>query len=411
MTKLSLLKVVKATQPEIIKMFVDVAQQKHLEYVVEKDNNYVYLKGNIPVTLVAHMDTVHLSPPTTVVYDPKEKIIWSPDGIGGDDRCGIFALLTILYSTRNSPSIVILDKEEKGCLGATCFAKDFPDKPEGMKYLIEIDRRGHNDCVFYGCGNEEFQKYVESFGFKKENGSSSDITRIMPAWDIAGTNLSAGYLREHTKEEHIRFNWLLETITKVKCMLAQNFDVVPDYEYKPYVYPSYVYPAYNGYNYEGRGSYTPYVGGQGVQGSVYGGYWEQDDEERWGYHKADEKGTATLAPVLASDPVIVVSKYEDPNLEQVSAKKLEFTDKVFLYPLDNTRGNVPFIDNLNGDLYLDSTGAVVRLDPKTKVGIWLNSRFVSRVIKYENPKESRSVFVTYNMLESEIETIVVDYTK
>ena len=45
-----------------------------------------------------------------------------------------------------------------------------------IKYIIEFDRRGENDCVFQDCGNETFMNYVESFGFKTARGSYSDIS-------------------------------------------------------------------------------------------------------------------------------------------------------------------------------------------------------------------------------------------
>ena len=57
-------------------------------------DGFVYAQGKFPVLLVAHMDTVHENLPTTIVHDGD--IISSPNGIGGDDRCGIYMILEII---------------------------------------------------------------------------------------------------------------------------------------------------------------------------------------------------------------------------------------------------------------------------------------------------------------------------
>jgi hypothetical protein len=41
-------------------------------------DDYIYAKGDIPVMLVAHLDTVHLVKPKEVFYDKKQDVMWSP---------------------------------------------------------------------------------------------------------------------------------------------------------------------------------------------------------------------------------------------------------------------------------------------------------------------------------------------
>ena len=67
------------------------------------------------------------------------------------------------------------------------------EAPMKLNYIIQLDRRSSNDCVFYDCDNKEFTKYVESFGFLEGIGSFSDISVICLSWGIAGVNLSVGY--------------------------------------------------------------------------------------------------------------------------------------------------------------------------------------------------------------------------
>lgn len=196
--------------------------------------DYVLGVGELPVLLVAHMDTVHekMSLPETIVYDPTEKggIVWSPQGIGGDDRCGIYIILSLLAKSDKKPSVLFTTDEEIGCLGASKAKNDIPkDIYSNFKFIIQLDRRGEKDCVFYGCNNTEFKNYIESFGFVTATGSRSDISELCPKWDIAGVNLSVGYVKEHTKEEAVYVRNLLSTIDKVQdilkdCEKAKKYD-------------------------------------------------------------------------------------------------------------------------------------------------------------------------------------------
>lgn len=95
--------------------------------------------------------------------------------------------------------------------------------------MIELDRQGKNDCVFYSCDNDDFIAYIESFGFIEDFGSFSDISILGPAWRICSTNLSVGYENEHTYIETLNISALLNTIEKVKKMLQE--ESIPDFKY------------------------------------------------------------------------------------------------------------------------------------------------------------------------------------
>lgn len=109
------------------------------------------------------------------------------------------------------------EDEEKGCVGAEKFAVSDYIVNNDINYIIEIDRRGTNDCVFYSCDNQEFEKFIESTGyFKTAWGSVSDISTIAPALGVAAVNLSSGYFDEHTTRETINVEALLSTIEEAK---------------------------------------------------------------------------------------------------------------------------------------------------------------------------------------------------
>lgn len=200
--------------------------------------DYLYAIGDIPIGLVAHVDTVFPEPPEDIYYDREKGVMWSSQGLGADDRAGVFAILKIIQSGLR-PTIIFTTDEEVGGLGAAQLVKDFPECPiSELKYLIQLDRRGTNDCVFYDCYNEDFITYVESFGFIEAFGTFSDIAELCPAWDVVGVNLSIGYENEHTRYETLHLKPWMATIEKVKRMLKEKD--IPDFEYIEYSY------SYNG---------------------------------------------------------------------------------------------------------------------------------------------------------------------
>lgn len=188
--------------------------------------HYICAEGDIPIALVAHMDTV-FDVPSEIFYDNVRNVMWSPTGMGADDRTGIFIIVQLIKEGLR-PHIIFTTDEEKGCVGAAILAgQKCPFKD--LRYIIQLDRRGTNDCVFYDCDNKEFTEYVESFGFSEAIGTFTDISNICPKWKVAGVNLSVGYKEEHTKQERLYITPMFATLKKVKRMLTQS--EIPSFEY------------------------------------------------------------------------------------------------------------------------------------------------------------------------------------
>jgi di/tripeptidase len=219
-----LVSLLKMTQPELKMYLFKLLQSRQMNPVFE--DGYLYAAGDLPVLLVAHMDTVITTPNQMICYDEESDMIYSPQGVlGGDDRCGVYAILKLLEKHR--PHILFTEDEEIGGIGAIKASNTLP-KPD-VKYIVEFDRRGKKDCVFYECGNQDFIDYVKTFGFKEDFGTFSDISILGEVWDIASVNLSCGYYNEHTKKEYIIFHELEKTIKRANKMLkrvtkAKSFD-------------------------------------------------------------------------------------------------------------------------------------------------------------------------------------------
>lgn len=195
--------------------------------IIETDD-YIVAEGDIPIALVAHLDTVFPKPPQDIFYDRVKNVIWSPDGLGADDRAGVFAIIQILRRGLR-PHVILTTDEEMGAVGATTLAMSGPCPLADVRYLIQLDRRGANDCVFYDCDNKDFTDYIEQFGFAEAIGSFSDISMICPAWKIAGVNLSIGYRDEHSISEVLFVGQMFNTIEKVIKMLQE--EDIPSFEY------------------------------------------------------------------------------------------------------------------------------------------------------------------------------------
>lgn len=226
-------------------------------YNVIKNKGFLFAKGDIPICLVAHMDTVHEIPPHHFVYSDGK--LSSPQGIGGDDRCGIYAIMEIIK--RHKCSVLFCEDEEVGAVGAEHFIESDISKDLDFNYMIELDRTGSNDAVFYDCDNPEFEEFIIMDGnWATDFGSFSDISVLAPALGCAAVNLSCGYYCAHTKNEYIVLDELEQCIENV-CALIERTTEADKFEYIPAVYVGrygyygsgslYGNNCYNDYEYRG----------------------------------------------------------------------------------------------------------------------------------------------------------------
>ena len=225
-----------------LKLFLKKRLSDYYDNVVS-ENGFLYAKGDVPILLTAHMDTVHKENVQKVVVN--DDIITSPQGIGGDDRCGVYIILKILEKGYR-PSILFCEDEEVGGIGSNKFIKTkYMKELCDLKFFVELDRANANDAVFYDCGNEEFQQFIESTtGYKTAFGSFSDISHLSPVTDVASVNLSCGYYKAHTTGEYVVFSEMENTIEIVEKLCGLNYADVKKYDYQKVSYNYYGYGNY-----------------------------------------------------------------------------------------------------------------------------------------------------------------------
>lgn len=295
-------------------------------YKVANENGFLYAKAKeenpIRVLLVAHMDTVHkqrIEELEKIPYVDGDDIITkvsSPQGIGGDDRCGVYMIMNIIKE--HNVSVLFAEDEEIGCVGSrkftdTQYCKDLADE---IDYMIELDRQGSKDAVFYDCDNPEFTKWIETeTGYKKACGSFTDISKLMPVTKIAGVNFSCGYYNAHTLNEYVVLEEMKATQDMVCELLRKEIPQKFEFIEKKWNYGSF--SGYGGYGY--KNNYNGYGYGYGGYSSSYSRFLDEDEEDDMSKGKSSKNYTSPKAAMI--DKYVYLTVYVNEDIYGVAELK------------------------------------------------------------------------------------------
>ena len=262
---------------ERVKQYAQKALTKtHTDITV--GDGFVFAKGTFPVLLVAHMDTVHDKLPDLIVYNKGKDSMSSPNGIGGDDRCGIYMVLEIVK--HYNCSVLFCEDEEVGGIGAKKFIETDLAHELKFNYAIELDRKGSNDAVFYDCDNEEFEEFITKEFYKTAFGSFSDISTVAPFLGCAAVNLSCGYYNAHTKAEYVVLSEMEKSIEQV-CKILERTTEDDKFEYVEAVYNS----RYGNRYFGSYWNYGSYYGESAYSGNRNDGWYDEyDDDSLYSYY-------------------------------------------------------------------------------------------------------------------------------
>ena len=184
-----------------------------IDFDTDKMGNIFNLNIKDAPVLSSHMDTVedvikdsHLMKYVRIYEDPEYgKYLRGYGVIGGDDKCGIFIILSLLKKYHNKLNFIFSVNEEHGMTGIKAVVDD--QKFDNVTYGIVLDRRGAGDiiCVDKNYGTKLFEDELKrvgtNFGYKPAAGASSDAGYI--AEKVSCANLSVGYYNPHTKKEFV----------------------------------------------------------------------------------------------------------------------------------------------------------------------------------------------------------------
>ncbi len=103
-------RLLKSSQEVLLSGVSEYLVSQYSEDRVVTTDKYIIAFGNEPIGLVAHLDTVHSVPVKDLFYDTQQGVMWSPQGIGADDRAGVYSILEIIG--RGYRPTVILTTDE-----------------------------------------------------------------------------------------------------------------------------------------------------------------------------------------------------------------------------------------------------------------------------------------------------------
>lgn len=247
-----------ASKKDLLAWLTEQMTEYYGKDCVYNPGDYLFCIGNLPMMLCAHVDTVFHEQPRDFYYSEITHVISSPQGIGGDDRCGVYSILRILKELGDNkrPFLFFSSDEEVGGASTKRAAIDVKDKIGAVNYLIELDRQGKEDSVYYKCGNRKFKEWIDSFGFIEAHGSFTDICTLCKEWDLAGVNFSVGYTNNHRVSEVVNLDHLAATIEKTIRIINET-DPQTLYTFCEEKYPTY-----------GSTSFKDYGGKHGVGSNI-----------------------------------------------------------------------------------------------------------------------------------------------
>jgi putative aminopeptidase FrvX len=210
---------------KLVNFICEFLEENKIPYKVDELFNIYCTKGDADIypCVVAHTDTVHNNNHIDVRtelkkncrnvlkeaykgYDAKGK----PTGIGGDDKAGVFACLTLLLELPVLKAAFFVS-EEIGCKGSKEADEAFF---ENVGYAIQFDAPFDYMVTEVSSGVPLFDRRSEFF--KKANnvlieyiipeyGSHpfTDVYALKKLFDFSCINLSIGYYDHHTADEYV----------------------------------------------------------------------------------------------------------------------------------------------------------------------------------------------------------------
>jgi tripeptide aminopeptidase len=203
---------------------------KNIKHYVDEHLNVYATKQNDPSIeyfpcVVSHTDTVHNLDSINVREEElpntqKELKLalkayndhGQPTGIGGDDKAGVFACLTLLDELPNLKAAFFVS-EETGCHGS---GKADPEFFKNVGYVIEFDAPENWMVTEYCFGQQLFDRESEFFevadkilteGMKGNQEYMvhpyTDVYALRGLFDFQCINFSIGYYNYHTAYEYV----------------------------------------------------------------------------------------------------------------------------------------------------------------------------------------------------------------
>ncbi|MCL1827526.1 MAG: hypothetical protein FWG20_05725 [Candidatus Cloacimonetes bacterium] len=210
-----------------------LAKIESVDFECDMHGNIIATKGvsGDYICLCCHQDTVHpIRADYQIRHDKHIGELYAVSGgtqvgIGGDDKCGVYAILNIIENCEKPVKVVFFADEEIGCIGSNNIDIEIFDD---VSLLIGIDRRGDSDLITEYHGDtisQEYRNFIipisKKYGYAETHGLTTDVFTIQKriGWGISAINVSCGFFNPHTDQEYIKISALYNCIDFVKRII------------------------------------------------------------------------------------------------------------------------------------------------------------------------------------------------
>ena len=254
----------------MVKFLIEWLTENNIDHYIDAHNNVYAIKSDSTEKssefyypcVVSHTDTVHALDSINVVEEmlpnAQKELKLSlkaynnqglPTGIGGDDKCGVFACLTLLKELPNLKAAFFVS-EETGCHGSKKADRSFF---ENVGYVIEFDAPENWMVTEHCFGQQLFDRESEFFekidkvlteGMNPDYMEYmvhpyTDVYSLRGSFDFSCINFSIGYYNYHTKNEYVVVEDVFNGIEMGKKMIEKlgykhHYKKSKDYQHSRY---------------------------------------------------------------------------------------------------------------------------------------------------------------------------------
>jgi di/tripeptidase len=219
-------------EDRMVKFICDWLTENNIPYYLDKSKNVYATKSESEISedfifpcVISHTDTVHNIDTINVVEEyllnaqKEEKLslkayndYGDPTGIGGDDKCGVYACLELLKELPFLKAAFFVS-EETGCHGSK---KADPNFFDNVGYAIQFDAPENwmitefcmgvplfeRESNFHKkCANVLSENFDKMQRFMKH--PYTDVYALKSKFDFSCINISIGYYNYHTRNEYV----------------------------------------------------------------------------------------------------------------------------------------------------------------------------------------------------------------
>lgn len=255
----------------MIQFLTDWLEENELNYYIDNMYNIYVTKTEHEIIpddfyfpcVVAHTDTVHVIEPINIEHERlpnaqgeiKDALkayndFGNPTGIGGDDKCGIFACLELIKKLPNIKAGFFVS-EETGCHGSLKADKEFF---KDVGYVLEFDapynwmvseicsgvRLFNRESDFFVKCNDVLSKNMNKRDMRYMSNPYTDVYALKKQFDFSCINFSIGYYNYHTREEYVIIDDVFNGIKIGEEMIKSLGNKKYHYKYKDIFYDDFI---------------------------------------------------------------------------------------------------------------------------------------------------------------------------